>query len=150
MDDNLHALEAWAGALLNRLSDQARKRLNTQIGRELRRRQQQRIAAQRNPDGSAYAPRSTTWKRDKKGRIKLFAKLRQARNLKVMSDASQISVGFTGRASRIARVHQYGLSDRPSPGQPAVRYPQRQLLGLTDADLTFIRDQLIDQLAGSN
>ncbi|BCR26623.1 phage virion morphogenesis protein [Aquipseudomonas alcaligenes] len=150
MADNLRALEDWAGALLAKLEPSARRQLNQQIGRELRRSQQQRIAAQRNPDGSAFAPRKPRQLRAKKGRIKrqMFAKLRQAKHLKVQSSADAIAIGFMGRVARIARVHQYGLRDRPEKGQPDVQYDRRELLGFTDADLELIRDQLLQHLTG--
>ena len=148
MTDNLHALEDWSGALLARLEPGARHQLNQQIGRDLRRSQQQRIAAQLNPDGSAFAPRKPRQLRAKKGRIKrkMFAKLRQAKHLKVQSSADAIAIGFMGRVARIARVHQYGLRDRPDRGQAEVQYERRELLGFTDADLELIRDQLLEHL----
>ncbi|MDH0373890.1 phage virion morphogenesis protein [Pseudomonas aeruginosa] len=148
MADNLRALEDWAGALLAKLEPGARRQLNQQIGRELRRSQQQRIAAQRNPDGSAFAPRKSRQLRAKKGRIKrqMFAKLRQAKHLKVQSSADAIAIGFMGRVARIARVHQYGLRDRPERGQADVQYDRRELLGFTDADLDLIRDRLLEHL----
>ena len=148
MADDLHALEDWAGALLARLEPGARRQLNQQIGRELRRSQQQRVAAQRNPDGTAYAPRKPRKLRSKQGRIKrqMFSKLRQARHLKLRSTADAIAVSFMGRVARIARVHQYGLRDRPERGQAEVQYERRELLGFTDADLELIRDQLLEHL----
>ncbi|KJC17442.1 phage virion morphogenesis protein [Pseudomonas aeruginosa] len=148
MTDNLRALEDWAGALLAKLEPGARRQLNQQIGRDLRRSQQQRIATQRNPDGSAFAPRKPRQLRAKKGRIKrqMFAKLRQAKHLKVQSSADAIAIGFMGRVARIARVHQYGLRDRPERGQADVQYDRRELLGFTDADLDLIRDRLLEHL----
>lgn len=148
MTDNLRALEDWAGALLAKLEPGARRQLNQQIGRELRRSQQQRIAAQLNPDGSAFAPRKPRQLRAKKGRIKrkMFAKLRQAKHLRVTSTADAIGIGFMGRVARIARVHQYGLRDRPERGQTDVQYDRRELLGFTDADLDLIRDRLLEHL----
>ena len=148
MADDLRALEDWAGALLAKLDPGARRQLNQQIGRELRRSQQQRVAAQRNPDGSAYAPRKPRKLRSKQGRIKrqMFSKLRQARHLKLRSTADAIAISFMGRVARIARVHQYGLRDRPDRGQAEVQYERRELLGFTDADLELIRDQLLQHL----
>jgi phage virion morphogenesis protein len=150
MADDLHALEDWAGALLNRLQPAERRRVTQTIARDLRRTQQQRIAAQKNPDGSAYAPRKPREQlRAKAGRIKqrkMFAKLRTARYLRLQSDASSIAIGFAGRVSRLARIHQYGLRDKPGRTAPDVQYQRRELLGLTDADLQLIRDSLIEHL----
>ncbi|MOA65145.1 Phage virion morphogenesis family protein [compost metagenome] len=66
--------------------------------------------------------------------------------LKARGDSNMISVGFTGRIARIARVHQYGLKDRAEPGAPDVRYDQREMLGFIDADLDLIRDTLLAHL----
>ena len=148
MSNDLSRLETWAAPLLAKLSTAERRKLNQSIARDLRRSQQQRIAAQRNPDGSAYAQRKPRKLRSKQGRIKrqMFSKLRQARHLKLRSTADAIAVSFMGRVARIARVHQYGLRDRPERGQAEVQYERRELLGFTDADLELIRDQLLQHL----
>lgn len=80
----------------------------------------------------------------------MFQKLRTASFLKVQGDGNAMSVGFTGRIARIARVHQYGLKDRAERGAPDVRYEQRGILGLTDTDLDLIRDQLLEHLTRSD
>ncbi|SFB30683.1 phage virion morphogenesis protein [Azotobacter beijerinckii] len=151
MADDLRALEDWAGVLLAKLGAGERRKLNQTIARDLRRSQQQRIAAQKNPDGTPYAPRKP--RKDLRGKVgrvrrKMFAKLRQARHLKLQSTAGSIALGFVGRTARLARVHQYGLRDRAERGAPDVQYERRQLLGLTDADLELIRDRLLEHLAG--
>ncbi len=147
--DELRALEDWAGALLAKLEPKQRRQLNQGIARTLRRSQQQRIAAQKNPDGTPYAPRKARQPlRSKQGRVKqkMFTKLRQARHLKLQSTASSIALAFMGRTARLARVHQYGLRDRPGKGQADVQYNRRELLGFTDADLDMIRDELLAHL----
>ena len=146
MSDNLNALEDWAGALLQRLKPTERRKLNQTLARELRRSQQQRIAAQQNPDGSAYAPRKPRKNLRRGGRIKMFAKLRQARYLRLQSDADSIAVGFLGNSARIARVHQEGLEDSVERGGPKVRYARRELLGFTEAELEMLRDRLLQHL----
>lgn len=150
MADELRALEDWAGALLAKLDPKQRRQLNQGIARKLRRNQQQRIAAQRNPDGTPYAPRKARQPlRSKQGRVKqkMFTKLRQARHLKLQSDASSIALGFLARTARLARVHQYGLRDRPGRNSPDVQYSRRELLGFASSDLEMIRDELLDHLA---
>ncbi|MFI8483005.1 phage virion morphogenesis protein [Pseudomonas sp. NPDC078700] len=150
MADDLSALEDWACTLLNQLQPKERSQLNTRIARELRRSQQQRMAAQRNPDGTAYAPRKARAQlRQKQGRIKrkMFTKLRQARYLKLQSTANTIAIGFVGRTARIARTHQYGLRDRPSKSSPDTRYNRRELLGFSSDDLNMVRTSLLNHLA---
>lgn len=151
MANNLEALETWAAVLLARLEPGERSKLARSIGQELRRSQQKRVMAQENPDGSKYAPRKHRDLRGKQGRVKrklaMFKKLRTASYLKVRGDSNAVTVGFTGRISRIARVHQYGLKDRAERGAPDVRYDQREVLGFTNADLDLIRDSLLIYLA---
>ncbi len=149
MSGELTQLETWAAPLLAALSPGERRKLARRIGTELRRSQSQRIGAQQNPDGSAYAPR----KRQQKGNIRrraaaMFGKIRQARFLKVKADPAGVAIGFAGRVARIAGVHQYGLRDAVSRGGPRVRYEARELLGLTEADIERIRDLLLEHLAG--
>jgi phage virion morphogenesis protein len=156
--DELQALERWAGGLLAQLTPTARRTAMLDVARELRRNQQARIASQRNPDQSAYEPRKaravkgSKKLREKKGRIKraaMFAKLRTARFLKIEADATGLAVGFGGRVSRLARVHQYGLTDRVAPHGVEYKYPARALLGFTEADRELIRDRLLLHLTRS-
>ncbi|MBC3774723.1 phage virion morphogenesis protein [Pseudomonas sp. SWRI99] len=150
MSDDLQALETWAAALIAKLSEGERRKLLGAVARDLRRSQSKRITTQRNPDGSTFAPRKPKDLRGKKGRIKgtMFGKLKTARYLRTESTANGMSVGFVGRVSRIARVHQYGLKDRPERGQADVKYEKRQLLGFSGDELENIRNLLIDHLAG--
>lgn len=153
--DDLDALESWAGPLLARLSPAERRKAGFDIGRALRRSHQQRIAAQRNPDGSAFAPRKPKALqgkklREKAGRIKrraMFAKLRMAKLMAIDVDADGVSIGWAGRVARIARVHQEGLESEVAPGGAKYKYPVRQLLGITPAERDMIRDKLLEHLA---
>jgi phage virion morphogenesis protein len=147
MTNRLEALEEWAAGLLGQLEPVSRNKLARSLGQALRRSQQQRIIVQRNPDGSKYAPRKQRNLRGKQRRVKrrvqMFQKLRTVRFLKVQGDGNTISVGFTGRIARIARVHQYGLKDRAERGTLDVTYDKRELLGFTEADLDLIRNGLL-------
>ncbi|MCC4600185.1 phage virion morphogenesis protein [Xanthomonas melonis] len=146
--DELTALEDWAAPLLARLQEGERRKLARRIGTALRRSQSQRIGRQQAPDGTPYAPRKEPL-RDKAGRVKrkkMFAKLRQAKFLKVSASPNEVSVGFMGRVSRIARVHQDGLSEQVRRGGPVARYERRVLLGLSEQDRQLIHDQLLSHL----
>lgn len=149
--DELTALENWAAPLLARLQPGERRTLARKIGRELRRSQSQRIGKQQAPDGSQYAPRKQQL-RQKAGRVKrakMFAKLRQAKHFKVSASPNAVSVGFVGRVSRIARVHQDGLKDRVRPVGPIVRYAKRTLLGFSRIDRDLIGVFLERHLKGN-
>lgn len=146
-------IEQLCRDLLLRTAAPERARLMRSIGREIRKSQSDRIAAQRDPDGAAFAPRHSRPKHGKnKGRLrqqKMFRKLRLAKILKGGGNADEAWVGFGGRAARIARIHQYGMSDSPAPGQPKVRYARRILLGLTEAEQRQILDLTLAQLVPS-
>lgn len=149
MADDLRALEDWAGALLAQLEPAQRRKLTQAVARDLRRSQQRRIATQQNPDGSAYAPRKPRQAREKAGRIKrkMFSKLGQAKHLKLQSTADSVAISFLGRTARMARIHQYGLRDKPGRNSPDIQYERRELLGFTAADRELIRDSLLAHLA---
>lgn len=150
MSDMFDDLGEWLTPLLSRIEPAERGKLARSVAQQLRRSQQQRIVAQRNPDGSAFAPRKPRELRGKQGRIKrkakMFTKLRTVRYVKASGSATAATVGFAGRISRIARVHQYGLRDRAERGAPDVQYAQRELLGLTDVEREMVRDQVLQHL----
>lgn len=151
MTDQFTQLEQWAGALLDRLDPAQRRQLARIIAQDLRRGQRQRIIAQRNPDGSGFTPRKPRNLRGKAGRIKrrkMFTKISEAKHLKATAEGSSAVVAFVGRSARIARVHQFGLRDRVAPRGPEVRFPARELIGITTVDRDRIRDLLIQHLTG--
>ncbi|WP_126966551.1 phage virion morphogenesis protein [Xanthomonas arboricola] len=147
--DELTALETWAAPLLARLQEGERRKLARKIGIALRRSQSQRIGKQQAPNGTSYAPRKQQL-RNKSGRVKrakMFAKLRRAKYFTISASPNAVSVGFTGRVARIARVHQEGLIEQVRPGGPRTRYEKRGLLGLTDSDRENIKHLLHHFLA---
>ncbi|WP_027599403.1 phage virion morphogenesis protein [Pseudomonas sp. MOIL14HWK12:I2] len=145
---DLEALETWLSPLLQKLDGRGRAQLARKAAQQLRRGQQQRIRAQVNPDGSPFEARKPRDLRGKKGRIKrrMFEKLKMARYLKAKGTPQQAVIGFAGRVSRIARVHQYGLKDRAERGAPEVRYPRRQILGLMERDVKALEEMVLDAL----
>ncbi|EMM0831556.1 phage virion morphogenesis protein [Enterobacter roggenkampii] len=122
--------------LIAALSPAARRRLAGEIAKELRKSQQQRIKQQKAPDGSPYQARKRQPLRAKAGRIKraMFQKLRTSRYMEATGRENSAVVEFTGKVQRIARIHQYGLKDRPNVNAQNVQYPVRQLLGLSQED----------------
>ncbi|WP_278443820.1 phage virion morphogenesis protein [Pseudomonas oryzihabitans] len=145
---DLEALETWLSPLLQKLDGRGRAQLACKAAQQLRRSQQQRIRAQVNPDGSPFEARKPRDLRGKKGRIKrrMFEKIRMARYLKAKGTPQQAVIGFAGRVSRIARVHQYGLKDRAERGAPDVRYARRELLGLQANDITELQSLILETL----
>lgn len=148
-DADLTLLEDWVDSLLLAVSPAGRRRVAQSVAIALRRGQQQRIADQRNPDGTPYVPRKTRRLRNKAGRIKrgkMFAKLQTTKYVKTSATADSAVVAFAGRVARIARVHQYGLTDHVTPDGPRVRYPKRELLGFSSGDRELVRDVLLRRL----
>ncbi|PTA87856.1 phage virion morphogenesis protein [Kosakonia sp. H7A] len=137
--------------LLAALSPAGRRRLTVDIAKKLRQQQQQRINAQKNPDGSPYAKRKPQPLRAKKGRIKreMFTKLRTNRYMKASGNDSSAVVEFTGKVQRIAQVHQLGLKDRPGRNSVAIEYPARQLLGFVQENLRQIEKLVIEHLSSN-
>ena len=135
-------------ALINNLSPAARKEMARAIAKKLRAGQQQNIKSQRAPDGAPFKPRREGAARNKKGRVKreMFAKLRTAKYMKATATDSEAVVGFVGKVQRMARVHHYGLRDRPARGAKEVSYDERPLLGFSNDDTQIIEELIISRL----
>lgn len=149
----LESIEGWAESLLDGVNGPERMKLARRIGIELRARQRARIAAQTNPDGTPFEPRrkppSGVEGRSKRGRIRrqaMFKKLRTPALMRVRAKKDVVSVGYGGQDAHIARVHQEGLFSEIFRGGPRVRYPVRELLGFSDADLEWLQKTLIEAL----
>lgn len=215
---DLGELERVAGAILGSLQPAQRRSLLRRIARTLRKSQQQRIAAQKNPDGSRFEPRrrpkdpvpggyavkflypsggsgeprlvtmhswsrqgplmtgydvkaggirSFEWRKvirwlpveqdeQNKGAGKLrrpsirqramFRKIRRAGAMSANATDQEAFVAFAGRVAAVARIHQFGLFDRPSHGSPMVRYAERQLFGFTARERAQLLDAIVDHL----
>lgn len=132
--------------LVAALSAAERRRIAADIAKTLRTRQQRRIKTQKAPDGTPYAARKRQLARTKKDRIKreMFAKLRTTRFMKTTGSSDAVVVEFTGKVQRIARVHQYGLKDKPNTNSDYIDYPVRKLLSFSSNDKRIIEELLID------
>ena len=129
--NELKPFDDQLAGLIGALSPAGRRKLAAEIAKELRKSQQQRIKLQKAPDGTPYQARKRQPLRAKSGRIKraMFQKLRTSRYMKASSRNDTALVEFTGKVQRIARVHQFGLKDRPVKHEQYVQYPERRLLG---------------------
>ncbi|HCM9596739.1 MULTISPECIES: phage virion morphogenesis protein [Enterobacter] len=134
--------------LLAALSPAGRRKLAGEIAKQLRTAQQQRIKQQKAPDGSPYQARKRQPLRAKNGRIKrtMFQKLRTSRYMKASGRENSAVVEFTGKVQRIARIHQYGLKDRPNAHAQDVQYAERQLLGFSREDSMLIESLIVSTL----
>ena len=137
--------------LIAALSPSGRRKLAGEIAKQLRAAQQQRIKQQKAPDGSPYQARKRQPLRAKTGRIKraMFQKLRTSRYMKASGRNDVAVVEFSGKVQRIARIHQYGLKDRPNVHARDVQYVERELLGFNQADRQLIHKLIIHCLSES-
>ncbi|WP_159977779.1 MULTISPECIES: phage virion morphogenesis protein [unclassified Novosphingobium] len=76
----------------------------------------------------------------------MFRKLASSKFLKTGTDDQGFWVGFSGKISQIASVHQGGLRDKPSLRAKSVSYPKRELLGATAADRNKLLDVMYEAL----
>jgi len=135
--------------LIAALSPASRRRMAADIAKTLRTRQQRRIKTQKAPDGTPYAARKRQPLRAKKGRVKreMFAKLRTNRFMKATGRDDAAVVEFTGKVQRMAKVHQYGLKDKPGRySNMPIQYPARPLLGLAEQDKKSIEEIILSCL----
>lgn len=130
-NSDFHELNDWLSAIGNQFTDAQKRQLMRRVATKLKAQMAQRIKSQRDPDGAAFIPR----KRDHIRAIRrgaLFQRL--SRQIKTIYDSNSASIGFDGRTSRVMRVHQDGLTAKPSANTRAVRYPIRQTVGFSHAD----------------
>lgn len=143
IQEELQVVEDWVQPLVQRLRPVERRRLMLTLARGLRRRQSQRIASQRDPDGKPYEKRKPRPGR----RGPMFRRIRQVKYLRTVATPGSAQVGYRGRTARIARIHQEGLQQRITPGGPLVQYPQRRLVGWSDEDRLWVLDEAQQYLA---
>ena len=144
--DAIQQLGDQAAALLQQLSAPERRKLAADLARTMRATQAERIRANKQPDGTPMSPRKP---RAKRGAIrrKMFAKLVKPAWFKATATANEATVEFTGSANRLATIHHFGLRDKINGKE--VQYPERQLIGITDADIDRIEDRLLKSLTAS-
>ncbi|XUA20144.1 phage virion morphogenesis protein [Citrobacter sp. OP27] len=146
--NELKPFDDLLAGLIAALSPANRRRMAADIAKTLRTRQQRRIKTQKAPDGTPYAARKRQPVRAKKGRVKreMFAKLRTNRFMKASGRDDAAMVEFAGKVQRVAKVHQYGLKDRPNSHAQEVEYAKRQLLGITKEDKDVIERLILMHL----
>ncbi|MEN4716072.1 phage virion morphogenesis protein [Pantoea agglomerans] len=68
--------------------------------------------------------------------------------MKAKGTADDTVVQFAGQVQRMAKVHQYGLQDRPSVRAKEMQYRARPLLGLDAEDMKIVEGEIIKFLLG--
>lgn len=146
MAADIDALATWLAPLLAKLEPAARAALAGRLAHTMREHQQRTMQAQTAPDGSAWPKRLPRPGDLQQRRGPMFGKLAAAKFLKPSATANEAAVAFIARAQRIARVHQFGLPDRVTPGGPTHTYAERPLIGLPDDLVASIKDAVLDHL----
>ena len=152
-DTDLTKVEDWLDGLMLGLSDGERRKLAVKIGQSLRRSNAARIAANKEPDGSAMAPRKPRKGRDGKPirKRRMFRRLRMARNMKIRATPDSVELNFGGgSAQRIAEIHhdgQVGTVGRTREGRTIrARYEARELLGFGGEDMDMVLEAVTNTL----
>ncbi|MBM7357393.1 UNVERIFIED_ORG: phage virion morphogenesis protein [Enterobacter sp. JUb101] len=76
----------------------------------------------------------------------MFQKLRTSRYVKASGRYDAAVLEFSGKVRRIARVHQYGLKDRPNPNSHVVQYELRPLLGFNEDSKQLVENVILAML----
>jgi phage virion morphogenesis protein len=66
--------------------------------------------------------------------------------MKAKGTDKDTAVKFTGQVQGMAKVHQYGLRNRPSVRAKEMQYPARPLLGLGAEDMKIVEDELLQYI----
>jgi len=116
---------------LKKLGPARRKKAHREAIQYLRRENKRRIVAQQNIDGSGYTPRKN--KRRKRGKMMRSMPGR----IKAQWGLESAELFLNGI---IAQVHHFGRTEK------GVKYPSRQLLGISKKDKQAVLDILIKNL----
>jgi phage virion morphogenesis protein len=153
---DLKTFDGWMEGIITSLSPARRRVLFRTIAKDLRQSNQKRITKQTDPDGNVWDARKSQGGKAEGGdngsgqvrkKKKMMMGLRTARRMKFTGDADGAEVGFSGRNAKIAAVHHLGGMDFVDPESTTkVRYPIRQLLGLTKNDHSLIHYRVLDHL----
>ena len=149
MSQELLVFEQYIEGMLRALSAGQRRVFFSRLSRELARINATRMRANIAPDGTPFEPRKPqTRLRAKRGRVRaMLHKL--PKSLKPSATDSGLEIAFGGRSAQIADVHHYGKDDAPNRLRPSwrVRYPARELLGISESDQTLIVDRIVEQVS---
>lgn len=149
MTDDLSRIEPWIGELVRKLSPRERRKVALKLGQALRRENARRIAANVDPDGAAMEPRARRVDaREGRVRRKMFPQIAKIRSLKVKPSPDGVEVGFVNPlVASTAAVHHFGevgYVGRTRGGRTIrTRYPERRLLGFSEADMAIVTDALL-------
>lgn len=138
-------LGTWVTPLLNHLSISERTKLTRKLAMEFRKRTQARIKFQQDVDGNPFIPRKSS--NSEKSGQPMFREISKLRWLRTQAKATSASVGYSGGAAVVARVHQEGKMDTVRKGGTRkYPYPRRELLGFGKGDERWFESKILDHL----
>lgn len=145
------------------LSDKQQAKARYEIAKYLRKTMRRRLTDQEDVHDNPFEPRQREkYQYDnrisadkplfmRKRKLKMLLGFRDQAYLNIEQTDDSVSVGYNGRAGRLARVHNLGLRDRVGKrggGYQWAQYPARQWIGINDRDEDAIRDILRGMLSG--
>lgn len=86
--------------------------------------------------------------RAKRLSMHMMVGMSKSKHLTIRVNSEEASVGFAGRAERIAAIHHYGLRDEIAPGGPEYDYPERPLLGFGRELQDRLHGMILGHIAG--
>lgn len=135
-ETNLNELLEWSKQTIEMMAPARRRILIRKILHELRQSNLQRMRKNINAQGDPWEERK------KHSPKKMMRGLAKPKRMQLTANADSGYVGFGDNL--IARVHHYGLLDKVSANGPTVKYPQRQLMGISEEDEHSIMQKLVD------
>lgn len=143
MSEDLARLESWFGQIITALSPPERRRAAAKLGRALRKSNLARISANVEPDGSAMEPKKARY--DRRGRLreaagaKMFTGLRYSKQWRIDAQEDGVEIlPSSNIAGHVAAVNQFGetvtVGRLRNGHRIRAKYPERRLLGFSDAD----------------
>lgn len=120
----------------------------------------QRVATKRNIIGHDYTRGAfRSFRRDRileiyasrtvraKKAQRMLMGMAQRKILGIKADANNTDIGYQKLAADIGDVHHHGKTAKVSKNGPRIRYPERQLLGVSQSDQKALRDLLLKHLS---
>lgn len=124
------------------LTSSERKTLLGLLIKTIRKQNQARIKAQTAPSGERWPERRN------KSSEAMMRKLRRNEHFKVRVSAAKAAAGFTGSTAYIASIHHHGK--RQQLGKRNIKYPARELIGVTNKDILELHQAAKDYITSLN
>ncbi len=136
----LSGLPEWVNAIARQLEPKQRRKVNRRLAQKMRSENRKRTQDQTDADGNDFI-RPLKSENDP-----MFREITALRFFRTKGTDSEAQFGFTGSASRIAKVHQFGELSEVRPHSKKYPYPERTLVGINKDDEQIVLEILQDYL----